>query len=97
MQVRIAKQDIEVSAIDARRQFGKLMNRAYYGGESFVVKRDDLPMIRITPLLPDSEQEASRQRFFAYVDRVRLELQKTDAKVVDKAFTEALEAAHSPV
>jgi antitoxin (DNA-binding transcriptional repressor) of toxin-antitoxin stability system len=96
MQVRIAKQDTEVSAIDARRQFGELMNRAYYGGESFVVKRDDLPMIRITPLLPDSEKEASRQRFFAFVDRVRLQLAKSDRKVVDEAFAEALEAAHSP-
>lgn len=86
----------EISALDARRQLGELMNRAYYGGETFIVKRDDLPMIKIEPVYSDREKEEARQAFFAFVDRVRQELATQNEEEVDVAFEEALLNARAP-
>ena len=86
----------EISALEARRQLGELMNRAYYGGESFIVKRDDLPMIKIEPIYSDREKEQARQAFFAFVDRVRQELATQNEEEVDQAFEEALQNARTP-
>jgi hypothetical protein len=91
------KTPIEITALEARRQLGDLMNRAYYGGERFVVKRDNLPMITIEPVYSKLERAQSRERFFAFMDQVRDQLALNDPDEVDKAFEEALAAArHRP-
>lgn len=92
MQVR---NTTEISALEARRQLGELMNRAYYGGESFIVKRDNLPMIKIEPVYSDKEKEQARNAFFAVVDQVRQELASQNAEEVEQAFDEALESART--
>jgi antitoxin (DNA-binding transcriptional repressor) of toxin-antitoxin stability system len=89
------KTPTELSAMEARKQFGELMNRAYYGGESFIIKRDDMPMVKIEPVYSDREKEKARERFFAAVELMREELAKHDPSEVDAAFQEALEAARS--
>ena len=85
----------EINALDARRQFGELMNRAYYGGESFIVKRDNLPMIKIEPVYSTQEKEQARQAFFAVVDQVRQKLTNQNSEAVEQAFDEALESART--
>ncbi len=88
MQVRTTT---EINALDARRQFGELMNRAYYGGESFIVKRDNLPMIKIEPVYSAPEKDLARQAFFAVVDQVRQKLATQNENEVEQAFDEALD------
>ncbi len=85
----------EISALEARRQFGELMNRAYYGGESFIVKRDNLPMIKIEPVYDEQQKEQARKEFFAFVEEIRAELAKHDPQEVDEAFEEAIAYARS--
>lgn len=92
MQVRTVN---EISAMEARRQFGELMNRAYYGGESFVIKRDDLPMVKIESVYSDLEKDQAREHFFAFVDEIRQQLALQDQGKVDQAFEEALTAART--
>jgi prevent-host-death family protein len=41
-----------ITATEASRSFSELLNRARYGGESFVVVRGGEEMARITPVVP---------------------------------------------
>ena len=47
-----------LSAIEARKQFGQMLNRAYYGGESFLIRRAGKVMVRITPVRNEEEPPA---------------------------------------
>lgn len=42
-----------LSAVKARKQFGQMLNRAYYGGESFLIRRAGRVMVRITPVMDE--------------------------------------------
>lgn len=46
--------EIVITAGEARQSLGELMNRAYYGGERFVVQRAGTPMIRIERVEEDA-------------------------------------------
>lgn len=39
-----------ISAVEARKQFGQMLNRAYYGGESFLIRRAGKVMVLIAPI-----------------------------------------------
>jgi prevent-host-death family protein len=80
----------EISAIEFRRQLGEIMNRAYYGGEQFVVKRDNLPMVKIIPVL--DPQEISREEFFAFLDELGKKMENADQDELNDAINEALAA-----
>ena len=84
---------IELPAVEARKTLGRLMNRAYYRGEQFVIKRDDVPMVKIVPIWEDEEQDAARERVFQFVDELREKLDQQDPDEVDATFAEALEYA----
>lgn len=47
-----------ISAVEARKQFGQVLNRAHYGGESFIIRRAGKMMVRITPVRDDTELPA---------------------------------------
>ena len=47
-----------ISAVEARKQFGQVLNRAYYGGESFIIRRAGKVMVRITPVSDEAEPQA---------------------------------------
>ena len=39
--------------MDARRQFGDLMNRVSIGKEEYVIQRAGKPLVRISPIIED--------------------------------------------
>lgn len=44
------KEPLEVSAEDARRDFGELLSRVAFGRETIVITRYDKPVARLVPL-----------------------------------------------
>jgi len=47
-----------ISAVEARKQFGQVLNRAHYGGESFLIRRAGKVMVRITPVTEEEDPAA---------------------------------------
>lgn len=50
-----------MSATDASRGFSELLHRVCYGGESFVIKKGNRLMARITPVSVEGEAEAKTE------------------------------------
>jgi antitoxin (DNA-binding transcriptional repressor) of toxin-antitoxin stability system len=92
---------VEISALQARKQLGELLNRAYYGGERFIITRDQLPMVKIEPVYSTLEAEAAREQFFAMADEMRANAAQSglsDAELsalIDEAVAEV--QSESPV
>ena len=42
-----------ISAMEARRRFGEIMNRVALRGERYIVKRAGKPLVNITPVVGD--------------------------------------------
>jgi antitoxin (DNA-binding transcriptional repressor) of toxin-antitoxin stability system len=87
---------IKLTAVEARQQFGEIINRAYYAGETFVVERAGQPMIKIMPVMETNQQKAAKKRFWKFVDDVRQQLAPYDEREVDTAFDEALQVIKTP-
>ncbi|MEK7543704.1 MAG: type II toxin-antitoxin system prevent-host-death family antitoxin [Patescibacteria group bacterium] len=45
--------NITVSAMDARKRFGEILNSAFYRGISTVIERKGKPIAKIVPVLDD--------------------------------------------
>ena len=85
-----------ITAVQARKQFGQLLDKAYYRRESFVVARAGEPRAVIVPLpeyadMQRRKQEA-KERFFAMTDELRTRFAKEDPKKVQQAIDEAIRA-----
>ena len=55
-----------VSAVQARKQFGELLDKAFYRNESFVVERSGEPRAVIVPLQEYSEMKRMKQEAKKY-------------------------------
>jgi len=81
-----------ISAVKARQNFGKVLNRAYYSKERFVVERAGLPMVEITPIPESKRRDPGLSNF----SKLRKQMQSTSADVppkeakalIDKAIKE---------
>jgi prevent-host-death family protein len=49
-----------ISAMEARKRFGEIMNRVALGGESFTIARAGKPLVRIVPITPINEDVFDR-------------------------------------
>ena len=77
------------------------MNRAYYGGERFIITRDQLPMVKIEPVYSTLEAEAAREQFFVMADEMRANAAQSglsDAELsalIDEAVAEVRADSHA--
>lgn len=55
-------EDEIITATDASRNFSDLLHRICYGGESFVIKKGNRLMARITPVEADVPQKQSKPK-----------------------------------
>jgi prevent-host-death family protein len=44
-----------ISAMEARKRFGEIMNRVALRGESFTIERAGKPLVKIVPVAPSGE------------------------------------------
>ena len=83
----------KVSAIEARRGLGKLLEEVYYRGDQYVIERAGRPMAAVVPLWQLEEWQKRRERFFGTVDEVRTRNRSVDPKAVEQDVAAAVNAA----
>jgi len=86
-----------LSALEARRRLGELLEGVFYRGDEVVIERAGKPMAVVIPAERYQALEQSRQRLFAFIEQT-LDKNKdaSEAEVVediDMAVREVREAA----
>ena len=81
-----------VSAIEARKGLGKLLEEVYYRGDQFVIERAGRPMAAVVPLWQLEEWQKRQERFFGAVDEVRERNEDADPEAVGREVAEAVSA-----
>ena len=66
--VNMNKEAKIISAMEARRQFGDLMNRVSIGKEEYVIQRAGKPLVRMSPV-PQDPFDSSFNTFDEWVDK----------------------------
>lgn len=83
-----------ISALDARKRLGEIIDKAIYQEKSFVVERAGKPAVAIIPMsryerMVKREME-DREAFFAMTDELRQHFAKVEETELDQLVTEAV-------
>lgn len=79
-----------VTALDARKKLGQLLEEVYYQGNQFIVERAGKPMAVVVPVEQYRQWKERRERFFAMVDEVRARNQDTPPEVIEAEVAKAV-------
>jgi prevent-host-death family protein len=82
-----------VSAMEARRNLGRLLEEAYYRGDVFIIQRATKPMAVLVPLAQYEQWQLRREQFFARIDRVQEQTGQEPTTELEDAIAEAVTSA----
>ncbi len=80
-----------ISAMKARRNFGEIINRALYGGETFLVERGGEPVVKIEAINPKARTQRGSQEFWKLVEQVRAQTTTYPEQQVREDIEQAIE------
>ena len=78
-----------LSALDARRRLGEVLEGVYYRGDEVVIERAGKPMAVVIPAERYEALERSRERLFDFIEQAR----ERNRAVPDHELTAEIEAA----
>ena len=88
-----------ISAMALRREPGRVLDRAEFGNETFVVERAGRPKAAIVPLRELEElrriKREARERFFAMTDDLRQRFAQLDDAEVEQLVEETIQDVRS--
>ncbi len=58
-----------VSALEARKRLGEILEAVYYRGDEVVIERAGKPMAAVIPMARYAAAEASRERLFSLIEK----------------------------
>ena len=82
-----------ISAQEARKRFGELMDEVRLKGDRYIVERGNRPMVAVIPVEEYATWEKVRERLYKKVSQIRERTRVVDSEVLDKEIEEAIEAA----
>jgi len=79
-----------ISAVQARNSFGELINRAVFGGETFVVERAGKPVVKIEAVRQARQKRDAKERLFAIREEVLKRVEGIDEAELRRAVDQAI-------
>jgi prevent-host-death family protein len=79
-----------ISALDARRRLGQVLEEVFYQGNQFIVERAGKPMAVVVPIRQYRQWKEKREQFFAAIDRVRESNKDIPLDVIEAEVEEAI-------
>jgi prevent-host-death family protein len=83
-----------ISAMEARKHFGELLESVHYRGEAVTIERAGKPMVVMVSAGDyeefEAKREAARARFFTLVDTIHARNAHIPAEEVEREVAEAL-------
>lgn len=83
----------KVTALDARKNLGTIMNAVSLRNDNYIVERKGKPMVAIIPIKKLEQMNRARQRFFKNMCRISKSFEGVETKVLDGIIEEATQAA----
>ncbi len=79
-----------ISALDARRKLGQILEEVFYQGNQFIVERAGKPMAVVIPVSQYRQWKERREQFFATIDDLRERNEDIPAEVIEAEVEEAV-------
>ncbi|MFH1151048.1 MAG: type II toxin-antitoxin system Phd/YefM family antitoxin [Actinomycetota bacterium] len=80
----------KTSALEARKNLGRLLEEAYYRGDEFVIERAGKPMAVLVPVQEYNRWRKQREDDFAIFDEVREKIGGAGSGKVERDVAEAV-------
>lgn len=82
-----------VTALEARKKFGTIMNAVSFRNDQYIVERKGKPMVAIIPIKRLEQMERARQRFFKNMSKISDSFTEEDNRKLNNVLAEATRAA----
>ena len=82
-----------VTALNARKNLGTIMNAVSLRNDQYIVERKGKPLVAIVPIKKLEQLDKARQRFFRNMSKISDSFAGKDAKILDNILEEATKAA----
>lgn len=80
------------NALAARKNFGQLLEEAYYRGDQIIVERAGKPMAVIVSIEEFENWQTEREQDFTFLDKIRERTKDIDAEKIEAIIDEAVKA-----
>lgn len=80
------------NALAARKNFGQLLEEAYYRGDEIIIERAGKPMAVIVSIEEFTNWQTERERDFAILDEIRAANKDKGAEEIEAIVDEAIKA-----
>ena len=85
----------KVSAMEVRRNLGRLLEETYYRGDVFIIERAEKPMAALVPLEQYRQWQMERDKLFALIDQVQTRTREVPVTELEETIAEAVAAAQT--
>lgn len=82
-----------VTALNARKNLGTIMNAVSLRNDQYIVERKGKPLVAIIPIKKLEQLDKARQRFFKNMSKISDSFAGEDPKLLDNILEEATKAA----
>ena len=79
-----------ISALEARKKLGQVLEEVFYQGNQFIVERAGKPMAVVVPVSQYRKWKERREQFFAMIDEVRERNKDIPSEVIEAEVEEAV-------
>jgi prevent-host-death family protein len=84
-----------LSAMEARKHFGEILEAVHYKGDEFVIERNGKVMGVVIPATQYAQIERDRDRFWDLIDRTQERNKDVPPEVIGKEVEEAIREVRS--
>ena len=78
-----------VTAIQARKILGTIMNAVSFGNDQYIIERKGVPMVAIIPVKKLQQMDRARQRFFKNMSKISESFSGEDTATLENMLEEA--------
>ncbi len=85
----------KVTALNARKKLGQLLEEVYYRGDQYVIERGGRPMAAVVPVWQLEERQKRRERLFGKVEEAWQRNKRVKPEVIEREVKKAIEAVRA--
>lgn len=85
----------KVTALNARKKLGQLLEEVYYRGDQYVIERGGRPMAAVVPVWQLEERQKRRERLFGMVEEAWQRNKRVKPEVIEREVKKAIEAVRA--
>ena len=85
----------KMTALDARKKFGELLECVHEKGEQYVIERGGEPLAAVVPVWQLQDRQIRRERLFRMIGEVWQRNKRVPHKIIENEVKNAIEAVRA--